>query len=200
MNVDKDTLNAIQRVLEADSDDFISLAKLAELDPKMDFRGADLRGVDFGRSDLSGFDFTSADLRGADFRRASVAGAIFTDANSSGTLWPEGAPLAQTTYGPFHRLRSPTQTRQTADLQEKTGIIVGRRPRWSQFPSVQAYIGPLPSDAEGIEFFTTVKPTSSDHPYLVRWTTVDDKIAASISGKDNFASIPIVLTKKIYIE
>jgi hypothetical protein len=39
--------------------------KFLHLDPKRDFRFADLSGIDFSNSNIKGFDFTGADLRGA---------------------------------------------------------------------------------------------------------------------------------------
>src|SRR3954453_14777801 len=64
-------LGTIVAVLDAPTDSFVSLARIAELDPAHDFRGANLRGVDFGTDDLSGFDFSGADLTGADLSRAT---------------------------------------------------------------------------------------------------------------------------------
>ncbi len=59
-----------QAILRARDADFAALARLAGLDPKRHFRGADLRGVEFGNDDLSGFDFRDADLSGANLLRA----------------------------------------------------------------------------------------------------------------------------------
>lgn len=55
----------LEAVVNANDVTFTSHAKLADLDPKIDFRFADLREVDFRGSDLRGFDFTGASLLGA---------------------------------------------------------------------------------------------------------------------------------------
>src|SRR4051794_20489556 len=67
-------LGTIVAVLNEPTDSFLSLAKLAGLDPARDFRGADLRGVDSG-----------TDLTGADLSRASGLDRIVFDA---ATRWP----------------------------------------------------------------------------------------------------------------
>ena len=57
-------------------------------------------------------------------------------------------------YGAFHRLASPTQTEEDARKQRESGQIWGRTPRTGITPQVKAYPGPLPDEADGIEFFT----------------------------------------------
>ena len=54
-----------QAILRAREADFAELARIACLDPKTDFRGADLHDVDFGTDDLAAFDFGGADFSGA---------------------------------------------------------------------------------------------------------------------------------------
>ena len=72
-------LGTIVAVLDAATDSFETLAKLAGLDPARDFRGADLRGVDFGTDDLTVFDFSSADLTGGrSFPRAADLIALYS--------------------------------------------------------------------------------------------------------------------------
>jgi Pentapeptide repeats (8 copies) len=53
------------RYLEFNSANFNEHVEFLDLDPKRDFRFADLAGVDFSGANLHGFDFTGADLRGA---------------------------------------------------------------------------------------------------------------------------------------
>ncbi|MFM6108864.1 MAG: pentapeptide repeat-containing protein, partial [Sphaerospermopsis kisseleviana] len=43
----------IQRVVEAETDDFSALVEIAGLDPLQDFAGADLSGADLRVADLS---------------------------------------------------------------------------------------------------------------------------------------------------
>jgi hypothetical protein len=68
---------AIERVLQAETTSFIELAKIAGLDPKEDFRFANLAGTDFSNLDLGGFDFFGARLDGASFKGAKVEYALF---------------------------------------------------------------------------------------------------------------------------
>ncbi len=62
-------------------------------------------------------------------------------------------------YGPFHRLESPTQTPATAALQEANGEMWGATAAGGLNPTVKAYQGPLPSGARGVEFTTPVRPS-----------------------------------------
>jgi sulfatase modifying factor 1 len=58
------------RLIGSKTDSFVELVKISGLDPKTEFIGSDLSGVDFGTDDIAGFVFSRADLRGADFTRA----------------------------------------------------------------------------------------------------------------------------------
>ena len=81
-------LDRMQLVIEADTDDFEELCRIAELDGTKDLRFADLAGVDFGHMDISGFDFTGADMSGCDLRNAKNHDkAIFGDAEIAGAIW-----------------------------------------------------------------------------------------------------------------
>lgn len=66
------TLNiaAAQAVLECPEPGLRQLAIAGRLDPKRDFRGADLRGWPLSGQDVRGFDFTNADLRGTGIESA----------------------------------------------------------------------------------------------------------------------------------
>jgi Uncharacterized low-complexity proteins len=54
---------AIDALIASKEVRFDLLVEIAGLDPKFDFRFANLKWVDFCRADLRGFDFTGADLR-----------------------------------------------------------------------------------------------------------------------------------------
>jgi hypothetical protein len=69
----------VQRIEEAQTDNFFKLAELLDRDPKRDFVGADLSGTDLRGGDLSG-----ADLRDADLSDANLSGANLSGANLSG--------------------------------------------------------------------------------------------------------------------
>lgn len=68
---------AIDRVLEAETDDFVQLLRVAGLDTAKALQYADLRGIDFSGATLAGLNFTGARIEGCDFRSAKLAGAIF---------------------------------------------------------------------------------------------------------------------------
>jgi uncharacterized protein YjbI with pentapeptide repeats len=67
--------DSIQRVISAQTDNFLELAKIVGLNPLVDFAGAKLLGVN-----LSGVDLSEANLR-----RAYLRGANLSDADLSGT-------------------------------------------------------------------------------------------------------------------
>jgi hypothetical protein len=71
--------------------------------------------------------------------------------------------------GPYHRLKSPTQTLADTQRQEATGRICGKTHRGGSVPSVKAYVGPLPAGAEGVEFTTDVPPFPGTAPHLALW-------------------------------
>ncbi|MBR1200019.1 pentapeptide repeat-containing protein [Bradyrhizobium sp. AUGA SZCCT0158] len=58
------TLELAARFLSVEETNFHEQIKFLGLNPKTDFRHADLSYMDFSHSDLRGFDFTGADLRG----------------------------------------------------------------------------------------------------------------------------------------
>ena len=55
----------LKEIVNSNDATFGVLASISELDPKVDFRFADLKDVDFQDSDIRGYDFTGADLLGA---------------------------------------------------------------------------------------------------------------------------------------
>ena len=82
MSADKDGtwLEAMQKVLAADTEDFIELLRLTGLDPQRHLRLSDWSGIDFSGADLRGFDFTAANLVGCSFDGALIEGARFDEA------------------------------------------------------------------------------------------------------------------------
>lgn len=70
----------IDELANSVSVDFRELTVMAGLDPRLDFKGADLRGIDFGSCDLSGFDFSGANLSGCNLNEAKTIGAVFAGA------------------------------------------------------------------------------------------------------------------------
>jgi hypothetical protein len=60
-----EVFNLAARYLKFDGVNFNEHVEFLGLDPKSDFRFADLAGIDFSGANLRSFDFTGADLRGA---------------------------------------------------------------------------------------------------------------------------------------
>jgi hypothetical protein len=189
-------ISVIDRILDAEDDDFEDLVRRAGLDPARDFRGADLRGVDLGNADLRGYDFSGADLRGVNFGKAKIESAVVRNSLLSDKT---ALPPANYSYGPFFRLESPTQTELLAWKQKETGQILGRAAPQAAFASVNAYRGSLPSNQNGIEFFTSVCPSrGAGTPYEARWYAGSVGVLVVERDGAEFAAIPVLVTKVAY--
>jgi len=97
--------------------------------------------------------------------------------------------------GPFfHRLRNPTtQSDAVADSQQRSQEIWGRAARWSYLRAVKAYRGPLPANAEGIEFVTAALP-SGNCPYNALWYEGTPGVSINSQG---YAVIQVTITKRV---
>jgi uncharacterized protein YjbI with pentapeptide repeats len=73
-----------QRIAEADTDDFVELAKIAGLDFKIDLIGSDLTKTNLSRFDLIGANLWQADLSEANLSRANLSRANLSGVNLSG--------------------------------------------------------------------------------------------------------------------
>jgi uncharacterized protein YjbI with pentapeptide repeats len=73
-----------QRVITAQTDNFLELAKIAGLNPLVDFTSAKLLGVNLRGVDLSGANLRRAYLRGADLSDTDLSGADLQGANLGG--------------------------------------------------------------------------------------------------------------------
>lgn len=69
----------------------------------------------------------------------------------------------------YHRIESPTQTREIAGRQAETSEIWGTMARYAHKPCVRAYKGPLPEGSRGVEFTTDVKPDRNSPPGQAYW-------------------------------
>lgn len=72
--------------------------------------------------------------------------------------------------GPFHRLESPSQTKNDAIAQQQSIELwgaAGRNNAQSNLPSVKAHRSSLPGGQRGIEFDTPVAPTPNTGSSLV---------------------------------
>ena len=77
-----------KKVREESSGSLSDLVKVAKIDPKRDFRFADLRGVKFEGFDLDGADFFHADLTGASFIGAHITSTTnFESATVDSVTW-----------------------------------------------------------------------------------------------------------------
>lgn len=101
------------------------------------------------------------------------------------------APRAQ--FGPFHRLKSPTQSTELALEQRRSGELWGTVPFGSGWPQVQAYREELPDDQSGIEFYTRVPPDDGDPRKEVRW----DGRRGDVRTDGHFAIIECVVVRII---
>jgi hypothetical protein len=115
--LDSEAKAILLRLADADGASFTDLARIAELDPARDFRGADLRNVDFGTCDLSGFDFSDADLTGARLNHAKTDRTIFARV--------KGRSIVREAVGRA-RSRRPANSAMTP-LQEKVSDLLFKR-------------------------------------------------------------------------
>jgi Pentapeptide repeats (8 copies) len=193
----KDVLSVIDRIVSAEDDDFEGLTKVADLNPARDFRGSDLTGVNFGTADLTGYDFSDANLRGANFGGAKIDSLIRMNAvTNPKTKLPRGERVELPTYGPFHRIESPTQTQAEAIRQKEAGLVTGTASRGSSGPSVKAYRGPLNENVRGVEFYTSVQPTvNAGSPFEARWYCGSNGVELLNINGQSFAAIPVVISK-----
>jgi hypothetical protein len=95
----------------------------------------------------------------------------------------------------YYRLESPTQTPEIARQQELSGEIWGRPPQQSTIPAVQAYVGPLPSGARGVEFHTDTPQDPMCPPRVAYWRGP----RKGVRVEDSFAKITVVVTKNTQI-
>lgn len=79
-------LDVAKQIEEANTEDFLELAKIAGLDPKKDFVAAKLSNVILRAADLSGANLSGADLSNADLSSANLSGANLSGANLSSAL------------------------------------------------------------------------------------------------------------------
>ncbi len=112
-------LNIIQNIIHAESNDFFELCKIADLNPRLDFAGANLRGTTLRGLDLNGANWSRVNLRGAeltdvDFSQGNLQGAKLSGADLSGA-YLSNANLKNTD---FHRASLALANLSGANLQE----------------------------------------------------------------------------------
>ena len=89
------------------------------------------------------------------------------------------------------KLAPATQTDAVAHQQEVSGEMWGRPRQYSDIPQVQAYTGPLPHGAAGVEFTTHVPPDGGTAPGHARWTGP----RPGVQVHDGFAKIKVNVVK-----
>jgi hypothetical protein len=96
-------------------------------------------------------------------------------------------------YGPFHRL-------QCAHVNEKmcvSGRIGGDRSYGVGFRRVHAYVGPLPDDEDGIEFWTRVSPDWGTPPQFAYWSDGADEVFPLDIDDRELVSIAATIVKRV---
>ena len=103
--------------------------------------------------------------------------------------------------GPYYRLASPTQTEADAKLQVSTMMVCGRGARqsgggFSPILSVKAYLGPIPTSANGIEFTTDVLPSSASS--MIGGPVLWHDGFPGVVRRASLACIPVTTIKSVY--
>jgi len=98
-------------------------------------------------------------------------------------------------FGPFYRLGD---TAETLNAVQDSGTLMGQPARnifQSDFPTVKAYLGPLPEGATGFEFTTPLAPRSGfEISNTVLWGAGE---GATIVGE--WASIPVTILRQTIV-
>ena len=100
-------------------------------------------------------------------------------------------------HGPFHRLRSATQTKADAEKQIRGYAMLGRPARGSSFRTVKAYVGPLSPGQVGGEFNSAIPPNNS-HPDLDLWYAGNPDVWEVNHDGDVWAMIVVEVTKSTF--
>jgi hypothetical protein len=112
-STDQELENTIQRILDAETDNFFELATMLGRDPKQDLAGADLHNCDLSNGDLQGAnlrktDLTNANLSGTNLRNADLTGANLTGTNLTNAQL-EGIIVQDTLFGQNQGLSLETE-------------------------------------------------------------------------------------------
>lgn len=102
----------------------------------------------------------------------------------------EGRPAA---YGPFYRTGS-AQSDEATRQQLASGEIWGHPDRGSFTPSVDAWVGQLPEDKPGVEFYTDVAPDPGLPPSRGRWSGT----RRGVTTTEDTAIITVTITRFRY--
>ena len=113
-----DLLHMIETLANKDSNEFLELCEIAQLNPRLDFAGANLRGTTLRGLDLNGANWSRVNLRGAeltdvDFSQGNLQGAKLSGADLSGAYLSN----ANLKNADFHRASLALANLSGANLQ-----------------------------------------------------------------------------------
>jgi hypothetical protein len=97
----------------------------------------------------------------------------------------------------YHRLASPTQTKEDSIKQQASMRIEGlpeRNISQSDIPKAKAFEGSLPEGKEGVEFTTDIDPDSGGRPGHPRWS--GPRLGVTVEG--DRASLEIKSIRVVY--
>lgn len=127
---DQELENTIQRILDAETDNFFELAIMLGRDPKQDLAGADLHDCDLSNGDLQGAnlrktDLTNANLSGTNLRNADLTGANLTGTNLTNAQL-EGVIVQDTLFGQNQGLNLETEKylKDKGAIFENSGMVI----------------------------------------------------------------------------
>lgn len=111
-------LTTLERIKTASTHDFLELCQMAELNPHLDFAGANLRGTTLRGLDVSGANWSRVNLRGADLTDIDVSEGNLQGAKLSGADL-SGAYLSNANLrnADFHRASLALANLSGANLQ-----------------------------------------------------------------------------------
>ena len=124
----KEFQEVMQRVIEAETDNFFELAEILGRDPKTDLAGANLSEVNFQGGNLEGANLRSTDLSRADLSNVNLIGADLSRANLQGAnlsyadLTNANLTDADLTYANLTRTKLSSITVENARFRNNLGI------------------------------------------------------------------------------
>jgi ribosomal protein S1 len=124
--VDRSIANQIDAILNAKTDNFVELCKLAGINPMADFQNAVIRGADFSGCNLSEFNFTNSTFLGGSFRQAVYGTAIFKGTRfsdidlSEAEDWAERQQAAPITFVDW------TRDSLGGEFEERSSKVLGK--------------------------------------------------------------------------
>ena len=110
----------------------------------------------------------------------------------------QGVTALVPTFGPFNREgNNTTQTDELAIEQERSGEVWGRIPvQKGNWPTVEAYPGPLAEGDWGINFTTEIEPHQKSSPVHAKWyLELTPGVVPRYKSGEKFACIIAVVTR-----